>query len=60
MNNKRKMKKKIKCLACNPSSSGGRDQEDNALKLAWANSSRDPISKKTYHKKRAGRVAFKV
>jgi hypothetical protein len=31
--------------ACNPSYSGGRDQEDGGLKPAWANSSRDPISK---------------
>jgi hypothetical protein len=29
--------------ACNPSYSGGRDQEDRGLKSAWANSSRDPI-----------------
>jgi hypothetical protein len=31
--------------ACNPSYSGGRDQEDQGLKPAWASSSRDPISK---------------
>jgi hypothetical protein len=30
---------------CNPSYSGGRDQEDHILKPARANSSRDPISK---------------
>jgi hypothetical protein len=30
---------------CNPSYSGGRDQEDRCLKAALANSSRDPISK---------------
>jgi hypothetical protein len=30
---------------CNPSYSGGRDQEDCGSKSAWANSSRDPISK---------------
>jgi hypothetical protein len=30
---------------CNPSYSGGRDQKDHGSKLAWANSSRDPISK---------------
>jgi hypothetical protein len=36
---------------CNPSYSGGRDQEDCGLKPTWANSSRDPISKKTLHKK---------
>jgi hypothetical protein len=39
----------------NPSYSGGRDQEDHGLKPAWANSSRDPVSKK--YKKRAGGVA---
>jgi hypothetical protein len=32
--------------ACNPSYSGGRDQEDCGLKPAWANRSWDPISKK--------------
>jgi hypothetical protein len=31
--------------ACNPSYSGGRDQEDRGLKPAWASSSRDPILK---------------
>jgi hypothetical protein len=31
---------------CNPSYSGGRDQEDRSLKPAWGNSSQDPISKK--------------
>jgi hypothetical protein len=30
--------------ACNPSYSGGRDQENHGLKLAWANSSR-PLQK---------------
>jgi hypothetical protein len=42
---------------CNPSNSGGRDQEDHGLKSAQANSLWDPILKKTYHKKRAGGVA---
>jgi hypothetical protein len=37
--------------ACNPSYSGGRDQEDHSLKLAQANSSKDPILKTTHHKK---------
>jgi hypothetical protein len=32
-------------LACNPSYSGGRDQEDCDLKPAWASSSRDLIEK---------------
>jgi hypothetical protein len=38
--------------ACNPSYSGGRDQEDHGSKLAQENSFQDPISKKW-----AGRVA---
>jgi hypothetical protein len=36
---------------CNPSYSGGRDQEDHSLKPAWVNSFYDPISKNTQHKK---------
>jgi hypothetical protein len=32
--------------ACNPSYSGGRDQEDCSSKPAQANSSQDPILKK--------------
>jgi hypothetical protein len=43
--------------ACNPSYSGGREQEDGGLKPAWANSSRDSIWKKPITKKRAGEVA---
>jgi hypothetical protein len=35
----------------NPSNSGGGDQEDRSLKPAGANSSQDPISKNTHHKK---------
>jgi hypothetical protein len=31
--------------ACNPSYSGGKDQEDHGLRPAQANISRDPISK---------------
>jgi hypothetical protein len=31
--------------SCNPSYSGGRDQEDCVSKAAWANSSRHSISK---------------
>jgi hypothetical protein len=42
--------------ACNPSYSGGRDQEDCGLKPTWASSSRDPISKIPITK-RAGGVA---
>jgi hypothetical protein len=40
---------------CDPSYSGGIDQEDQSLKPAWANSSQDPISKKS--QKRASGVA---
>jgi hypothetical protein len=48
---------------CNPSYSGGRDQEDRGSKPTRAHSSWDPIlkdrtkQKKTHHSKRAGRVA---
>jgi hypothetical protein len=35
--------------ACNPSYSGGRDQEDRSPKPAWANFLR-PYLKKPYHK----------
>jgi hypothetical protein len=38
--------------ACNPSYTGGRDQEDHSLKPARANSSRNPISKKPFTKKK--------
>jgi hypothetical protein len=31
--------------ACNPSYSGGRDQEDGSSKPAWENSSLDSVSK---------------
>jgi hypothetical protein len=37
--------------ACTPSYSGGRDQEDQGLRPAWANSFQDTISKNTQHKK---------
>jgi hypothetical protein len=37
--------------SCNPSYSGGRDQEDHGLKPAQANSSKDPIMKKLITKK---------
>jgi hypothetical protein len=36
---------------CNPNYSGGRDQEDHSSKPALANSSQDPISKKSIIKK---------
>jgi hypothetical protein len=37
---------------CNPSYLGGRDQEDQGSKPAQAKSSRDPISKKPFTKKK--------
>jgi hypothetical protein len=37
---------------CNPSYSGGRDQEDQSSKPTQANSLQDPILKKTHHKKK--------
>jgi hypothetical protein len=37
--------------ACNPSYSGGRDQEDLGLRPVQANSLRDPMLKNTQHKK---------
>jgi hypothetical protein len=42
--------------ACNPSYSGGRDQEDRCSKPAWANSSQDPTLKNP-SKNRAGGMA---
>jgi hypothetical protein len=42
--------------ACNPSYSGGRDQEDHSSRPAWAKSWRDPILKKPT-KKRDSRIA---
>jgi hypothetical protein len=37
--------------ACNPSYSGGRDQEDCSSKPALTNSSKDPISKNPFTKR---------
>jgi hypothetical protein len=34
-----------KLQGCNPSYSGGKDQEDHGLKTAWMNISTDPILK---------------
>jgi hypothetical protein len=45
---------------CNPSYSGGRDQEARCLKPARENSSQDLISKKNPSQKRAGGVAQDV
>jgi hypothetical protein len=36
---------------CNPSYSGGRDQEVGGLRPAWANSLQDPISKNPSQKR---------
>jgi hypothetical protein len=47
--------------ACNPSYSGGRDQEKVTVQSQpGQNSSWDPILKKTHHKKRAGGLAQAV
>jgi hypothetical protein len=43
--------------ACNPSYSGGRDQEDHNSKPVRANSLRDSSSKTPITKKRAGGMA---
>jgi hypothetical protein len=43
--------------ACNPSYSGGGDQEDRGLKPVPANTLQDPISNIPNTPKRAGRVA---
>jgi hypothetical protein len=40
--------------ACNPSYSGGRDQEDCGSRPAWANSSQNPISEISNTHKKAG------
>jgi hypothetical protein len=45
---------------CNPSYSGGRDQEDCGLKSAQANSSRRPYLEKTHHKKGLVKLAQSV
>jgi hypothetical protein len=45
--------------ACNPSYSGGRDQEDQGSKPAGANSLQDPVSIKSITKI-AGGMALKV
>jgi hypothetical protein len=42
--------------ACNPSYSGGKDQEDRGTKPARENSLRDPILKNPSEKKKAGGV----
>jgi hypothetical protein len=53
---KRKRKKKVSQVpvahTCNPSYSGGRDQEDGSSKPAQADSSQDPISKNASQKKK--------
>jgi hypothetical protein len=44
--------------ACNPSYSGGRDQEDRSSKPAWVNSYMRPYLENTQHKKGLGGVAM--
>jgi hypothetical protein len=39
---------------CNPSYSGGRDQEAHGSKPDWANSLRDPVSKNPSQKRAVG------
>jgi hypothetical protein len=47
--------------ACNPSYSGGRDQEDHGSKPAWANGSQDPIpTKNKISQKRVGGIAHGI
>jgi hypothetical protein len=48
---KKKSSRVLVAHTCNPSHSGGRDQEDHSLKPTWAISSRDPILKKPFTKK---------
>jgi hypothetical protein len=52
---KRKISQVLVAHTCNPSYSGGRDQEDHGSKTAQADSSQDLISKKPSQKKRRGR-----
>jgi O-acetyl-ADP-ribose deacetylase (regulator of RNase III) len=47
---KKKTKPGMVIHTCNPSYSGGRDQEDRGSKPTQENSSQDPLSKKTLHK----------
>jgi hypothetical protein len=42
---------------CNPSYSGGRNQEESGLKAPWENTLRPYLKKKILHKKRAGGVS---
>jgi hypothetical protein len=46
--------------ACNPSNTGGSDQDDQGSRPAQTNSSQDPISKIPNRKKRAGGVDQEV
>jgi hypothetical protein len=55
-NKMQKLSQASVAYACNPSYSGGRDQEDCCLKLAWANSSQDPISEKPITRKKKKKV----
>jgi hypothetical protein len=46
-----KLSRASEAHTCNPSYSGGRDQEDCSSKPVQENSSRDPISKKPFTRK---------
>jgi hypothetical protein len=48
---KGKSSRELVAHTCNPTYSGGRNQEDCGLKPAQANSSQDPILKKPFTKK---------
>jgi hypothetical protein len=52
-----KMHFELEAHTCNPSYSGGRDQEDHGSKPTWANSSQDPVSKKHNTKERGWQMA---
>jgi hypothetical protein len=47
---KHQKRKRRQTPACNPSYSGGRDQEDHSSKPGWVNSSARPYLKKTFTK----------
>jgi hypothetical protein len=46
--------------ACNPSYSGGRDQENRSSKQAWADTSQDPILKKPVLQKKKKKRGKKI
>jgi hypothetical protein len=54
LNSRVKLLLQLGAHSCNPSYSGGRDQEDCSSKPVWANSLRDPISKQLITKRSGG------